>query len=200
MRPSGRCRVASVVLIAIGMLSGGCVAPTEGAAITPPPQIRPEPGGTYLAVGNRLLAAQEPALAMKAYLASIGVEGMSFAAFTGAGVAAYRQGLLTQSQRYFERASRLAPDSVVGPNNLGVVLFKLKEYYPASNSFRAAVALSSGESETALGNLNRVEAVIAVIEEGPDPNPALSHEVVRLGSSEFQLIESEPQHADDTAE
>jgi Tfp pilus assembly protein PilF len=200
MRSPGRRRIVSVVLIALGMLSGACAAPSEGAMADSEPLVRLLPGETHLAAGRRLLAAHEPALAMDAFDTSITAEGASFDAFTGGGIAAYRQGLLTLARRYFEEASRLAPESVVGQANLGVVLFELKEYYPARNAFRTAVALSSGENELALNDLNRVEAVIAEIEQGPAPNAALSREVVRLGSSEFRLKDSTSQQTDADAQ
>jgi tetratricopeptide (TPR) repeat protein len=108
--------------------------------------------------------------------------------------------LVTSARRYFEQATRLAPDSVTAQNNLGVVLLMLKEYYPAREAFRTAFALSSGQSEMAERGLNRVEAEIALIEGDGQANPAISHDVLRLGSSEFRLIESAPPRADVPAE
>ena len=81
-----------------------------------------------------------------------------------------------------------------------VLLYMLKEYYPARNAFRRAFALSNGESKMAERNLNRVEATIAQIEEIPATNPAISHDVIRLGTSEFRLIETASREADVMAE
>lgn len=192
MRPPEFRRVASGVLLAVGALSGTCIAPTAGAAADPEPQApTPQtvllPGESYLAAGRRLLVAREPALAMGAYLSEIASKGSSFDALTGAGIAAYQRGLLSLARRYFQGANRLDPESAVGLTNLGVVLLDLKEYYPARNALRTAVALTSGENALALNNLNRAEAAIDEIEHQPPPDAALSREVVRLGSSEFSL-------------
>jgi Tfp pilus assembly protein PilF len=195
MRPPGRRGFLSAVLIASGLLAGACAQPEgmpEGAAA----------GQTisYLSFGKRMLAAREPDLAMKAFLTSMSVEGISAEAMTGAGIAAQQLGLLTSARRYFEQARGLAPNSVVAHNNLGVVLYMLKEYYPARSAFRRAYALSSGKSEMAERNLNRAEATIVRMEVVPKTNPAISHNVIRLGTSEFRLIEAAAPETDLTAE
>lgn len=204
MRPPGRGRFLPAVLIASGLLAGACTRPegmAEGA--TAGAAVREAPAGqtnSYLSLGKRMLAAREPNLAMKAFLTSMSVDGISAEAMTGAGIAAQRQGLLTSARRYFEQARSLAPDSVIAHNNLGVVLYKLKEYYPARNAFRRAYALSNGKSEIAERNLNRAEATIARMEKVPKTDPAISHDVIRLGTSEFRLIETASPEADVTAE
>ena len=197
MRQPVRRGSLSAVLIASGLIAGACTQP-DGA--TAGATMREAPAGSYLALGKQMLAAREPDLAMKAFLTSMSVDGISVDAMTGAGIAAQQQGLLSSARRYFEQARRLAPDSMVAQNNLGVVLYMLKEYYPARNAFRRAFALSNGESKMAERNLNRVEATIAQIEEIPATNPAISHDVIRLGTSEFRLIETASREADVMAE
>ncbi len=205
MRPAGRREVMSAVLIVSGLLAGACTEPesmaegtTTGAAVPEAPA--GQTNNSYLSLGKRLLAAREPDLAMKAFLTSMSAEGISAEAMTGAGIAAQRQGLLTSARRYFEQARELNPKSVIAHNNLGVVLYKLKEYYPARNAFRRAYALSNGKSEMAERNLNRAEATIARMEKVPKTDPAISHDVIRLGTSEFRLIEAVSPEAEVTAE
>ena len=203
MRPPGRRGVLSAVLIASGLLAGACTR-SEGMAevATAGVAVREAPAGQtnpYLSLGKRMLAAREPALAMKAFLTSMSAEGISAEAMTGAGIAAQRQGLLTSARRYFEQARELNPNSVIAHNNLGVVLYKLQEYYPARNAFRRAYALSNGKSEMAERNLNRAEATIARMEKVPKTDPAISHDVIRLGTSEFRLIEDVSPEAEVTA-
>jgi Tfp pilus assembly protein PilF len=197
MRPPGRRGFLSTVLIVSGLLVGACArlesAPASASA-------GEAPAGSYLSLGKHMLAAREPDLAMKAFLTSMSVDGVSAEAMTGAGIAAQQQGLLTSARRYFEQARRLAPDSVTANNNLGVVLYKLKEYYPARNAFRQALALSGGKSEMAERNLNRAEATIAQMEEAAKTDPAISHDVIRLGSSEFRLMEAASPDAEATVE
>jgi Flp pilus assembly protein TadD len=145
---------------------------------------------SYLSQGNRLLAAREPDLAMKAFLNSMSAEGISAEAMTGAGIAAQQQGLLTAARRYFTQASELDPNSVVAHNNLGVVLYMMNEYYPARDEFRSAYAISSGKSAMAERNLNRAEATIASFEEIPETDPTISQEEIRRGNGAFQPIET----------
>ena len=147
--------------------------------------------GAFIELGRSLLASGEPELAYNAFLASIRVDGISADALIGAGIAVRKQGLLTQARRYFEKALELEPDSVSANNNLGVVLLHLREYYPARDAFRVAYAVSSGTSEVAERNLNRVEAVIAEIELAGQEDPNVSHRVVRLGSGVFRITPKE---------
>ena len=208
MRPPGRRGFLPAAMIASGLLAGACTQPEgmsegmatdaiAGAAVREAPAGQTSP---YLALGKRMLAAREPSLATKAFFASMNAEGISAEAMTGVGIAAQQQGLLTSARRYFELARELAPDSVIAHNNLGVVLYKLKEYYPARNAFRRAFALSSGKSEMAEHNLNRVEATIARLEEVPKTDPAITHEVVRLGNGVFRLVAAASPEAEATAE
>jgi len=201
MRLPGRCGFLSAALIASVLLAGACTLPgstAEGAAMREAPT--GQTTGSYLSLGKHMLAAGEPDLAMKAFLTSLSAEGISAEAMTGAGIAAQQQGLLTSAQRYFEQARGLAPESMIAHNNLGVVLYKLKDYYPARDAFRRAYLLSSGKSKMAERNLNRTEAMIALMEEVPKTDPAVSHDVIRLGSSEFWLLEAVSPEAGATAE
>jgi Flp pilus assembly protein TadD len=143
--------------------------------------------GGYLALGKRYLNIDQPELAYDAFMASIRVEGLTAEALTGAGIASEKQGLLTEARRHFDRALALDPESLAANNNLGVVLFRLREYYPAREAFRAAFALSSGQNEIAERNLNRVEEVVAQIEAAEKSDPAVSYRVVRLGTNEFRI-------------
>jgi len=200
MMPPGRRGFLSAILIATGLFCGACaelidaVAP-EASAISETPQ-----PASYLSLGNKLLAAREPDLAMKAFLSSMSVEGITVEAMTGAGIAAQQQGLLITARRYFEQASQLAPDSVIAHNNLGVVLYTLKEYYPAREEFKSAFALSSGRSERAMQNLDRAEAAIARIEKIPETDGTIAQEVISRENGEFQLIDSASPEADEIAE
>ena len=162
----------------------------EGS-LTPPPPLARRPDVTYLELGKAMLAAREPELALRAFNTSLSLEGFTAEAMTGAGIAAHRQGLVTLARRYFEKARDLAPDSIIARNNLGVVLFLLKEYYEARDEFRTAWRLSGENSDTARRNLDLVEETIALIEAGEKPDPAATQAVVRLGSDQFRLIERE---------
>ena len=176
----GRIPIASLLLAATALAA--CAAQDRPAE----PQQTAAPGA-YLVHGKRLLAINEPEAAFDAFMASIRVDGVSAEALVGAGIAAQKQGLLTASRRYLEQAARIDPASVAAHNDLGVVLFLLKEYYPARDAFRVAFALSSGTSEIAERNLNRADAVVAEIEQAGQEDPEISHRVVRLGTSAFRI-------------
>jgi Tfp pilus assembly protein PilF len=204
MRPPGRRGCLSAVLIVSGLLAGACTRPESVAedalAEAVVHEVPPGPAISYLTLGKRMLVAREPDMAMKAFLASMNADGISAQALTGAGIAAQQQGLLTSARRYFEQARDMVPESVIAHNNLGVVLYKMKEYYPARTEFKRAYALSGGKSEMAERNLNRTEATIAQLEMVPKTDPAISHDVMRLGTSEFRLVDAAPPEAEATAE
>lgn len=200
MTPKGGRGLHRTSLIALGLLATGCAPQDSTAALEPPPAVRPDGGQSYLALGKRFLASNQPALAMKAFAASMSAEGRSAAAVTGAGIAAERQGMLTEARRHFERARELAPESAVVHNNLGVVLYKLGDYHGARSAFRAALERSGGESRPARENLEQTEAAIARLELDPVANPAETWEVVRLGSDRFRLVEATPPEPDGEAE
>jgi Tfp pilus assembly protein PilF len=185
--------VASAMASALAL--AGCAMPPMDAGLEPPREQRPAAGESYLALGSRLLAQNEPALAMKAFNVSLSAEGISAEAMTGAGVAAARQGLLTTARRYFENARDLAPGSATAHNNLGVVLFWLRDYDAAAAAFRSALALPGGDSEAVRRNLARTEAALARLEEEGGDESAISQRVVRLGTSAFLLTEASPAEA-----
>lgn len=191
-------------LVALSLAAGACSAqgPTQGptAARDAPPQLRAGPDQSYLSLGRQLLATNEPALAMKAFNASMSAEGVSAEAMTGAGIAAQQQGLMGAARRYFERARDLSPRSPVVHNNLGVVLYDLKEYHAARAAFETALELSGGENESARENLERTEAEIARRGLAPMPDRPGTPQVVRLGTDRFLITEAPEEAPGDEAE
>lgn len=178
----------------------GCM-PQEGSlAAAPTAELASTPRESSLELGRRMLAAGEPALALKAFNVSLGTEGVSAEAFAGAGIAAQRQGLLNLARRHLQQAVRLDPGSASTHNNLGVVLHQLNEYHAARSAFRVALDLTGGGGEDgarARQNLARVEADIARLE-GGEAVPIETHRLVRLGSDQFRL-EPAPEPAPEPA-
>lgn len=190
MTPARRHGPATAVLMLAGFLCGACAAPSPDASLEAPTELRPAARETYLSLGNRLLAAKEPALAMKAFTRSITAEGLTPEALTGAGIAAQRQGLLSTARRYLVHARDMAPDSAIAHNNLGVVLLMLKDYDGARVAFRSALKLTGDENEEAIRrNLERAETALAARDEEAEADPAATQRVVRLGTSAFRLTE-----------
>ena len=96
-------------LLTVAALSvGACAAPGPVAELEAGPALSPAPRETYLALGARLLSANEPALAMRAFTASLSAEGITPEALTGAGIAAQRQGMLGAARQHLEHARTLA--------------------------------------------------------------------------------------------
>ncbi len=125
-----------------------------------------------------------------AFTASLTAEGLSAEAFTGAGIAAQRQGMLGTAREYLEHARKLAPRSAIAHGNLGIVRLAQKDYHDARSAFRSAMALSDGDGDEALRrNLERAEMAIAARESGAADDPAATRRVVRLGSDSFRLTE-----------
>ncbi len=147
----------------------------------------PAPKTTYLDLGRDLLRQNRIDLARDAFIRSLRVEGVTAAALTGAGIAAERQGLLSEAQSFFEKARAEVPDSVLAHNNLGAVHFRLGEYHAAKRAFQAAFALSSGKNGIAAQNLGLAELAIAreaEINPAPARNPI---RLQRLGSGAYKL-------------
>lgn len=190
VRPWGRA-ASTVTGLAAVLILGGCQNQIRTFDNTTDDQARAAlaaPGDTWINVGKRALVAGEYDLALEAFQQSLLAEGPTAEAFTGAGVAAEHLGLQTMAARHFAEARDLAPNSVAANNNLGVVLFRLKEYYPARQAFQTAFALSGGRDGLAIENLRKVEVAIAEIEAGQMwVDPAVNYSVRRLGSSEFEL-------------
>lgn len=179
-------RRAPVVVLMASVLLGACAPPGPVASLEPPADLSPGPSETYLALGNRLLAGGESALAMRAYSTSLGTEGVSVEALTGSGIAAREQGMLHRARRYFEHARDLAPGSANVHYNLGVVLLALNEYDAARSAFRTALALSGGDDAHIRHGLERAEAALAA-GNGATGRAVPARRVVRLGKDEFRL-------------
>jgi Tfp pilus assembly protein PilF len=190
MRPAALPPFLPLVLLVSALFVGGCAANSLQSEFEPPQRLPAVGAGGYVELGRRLLQIDQPELAYKAFLNAIRVDGLTADALIGAGLASEQQGLLTSARRYFKKAVEIDTNSAEAHNNLGVVLFRLREYHAARDAFRAAFALSSGRSGIAERNLNRAEAVVAQLEEAEQTDPAVSHRVVRLGTSEFRITPS----------
>ncbi len=157
-------------------------------APTPVPDAKP--GVSYLVIGKRLLDAGQHETALKAFLRSARIEGVTAAAMNGAGVAAENLGRTTEAREYFRRAVELDPNSILARNNYGVALYKSGDYHMARSAFEAAFALSNGQNAVAARNLGLVEHKIAEIEGDTPIMIDTGYNVVRTGSSVYSLTPS----------
>lgn len=184
MKPRAPRSGALTILLALALCACQFGQPDPLAELEPAAKLPPT-NGTYLNMGRQLLASNQPDLAQDAFIRSLRTEGVTAAALTGAGLASERQGLMHDARRYFEHAVRLAPNSVIAQNNLGVVLYRMGDYQAARRAFQTAFALSSGTSRIAEQNLGMTDMALARAEgrELPmSPNPV---PLQRLGTGEY---------------
>ncbi len=185
--------LAGMMLVLAGL--AGCKLipdPDPLSKLEAPPRL-PAPSTSYLDLGRQYLRAGQIDQAKNAFIRSMRVEGLTAAALTGAGLAAERQGLLTEARRFFERAKSRAPSSVLAHNNLGAVLYRMGEYHAAKQAFQAAFALSSGTNRVATHNLALSELAIKqrLRENQPElPNPL---PLQREGSGEYRILDPKEQ-------
>lgn len=117
------------------------------------PGVRAGPGGVApRIVGDRLMAAGEPELALAAYIRAVGADGPSpelDLAMAGANI---RLGRLGQAERLLRDVVRRRPDDARAWNDLGVVLVEGGRAGEAVGAFRRA-SEAAPENVTIAGNL-----------------------------------------------
>lgn len=136
--------------------------------------------------GRAALRFKDFSQAKKEFISSINQGGVSAAALTGIGLAEEGVGHLNEAQRFFRMALRLAPDSIMAHNNLGVVLFRSEKYHEAQQAFQSAFAISSGRSSIAQHNLRLANLAVAEIDAN-EAGVVEAHNLQRIGTSEYLL-------------
>lgn len=133
-----------------------------------------------LTVGHRLMAADEPELALKAYLRAAGEQGINADTLSAIGSANLALGRLGQAEQSLRRALEHDPAFVPALNNLGVVLMERGQVGEARAVFQRAFAEDSGASDAIRDNLKRA---IALSEAKPE---AVAEAESKKG--DFQLV------------
>jgi tetratricopeptide (TPR) repeat protein len=106
-----------------------------------------------LVVGHRLMAANEPELALRAYYRAAAEQGVNADVLSAIGSANLALGRLNQAEQILRRAIEEEPTFVPAINNLGVVLMELGDYGQARAVFQQAFALDSGQTDSIRQNL-----------------------------------------------
>lgn len=139
-----------------------------------------------LLVGDRLMAAGEYELALRAYSRAATEQGFNADTLSAIGSANLRLGRLNQAEKWMRRAVDEAPDSAVAWNNLGVILMEQGKYAEASEVFRRAFATDSGKSDQIRDNLRTALAKLGNTAYG-DENDNSNVQLVRRGTGDFVL-------------
>jgi len=106
-----------------------------------------------LVVGHRLMEANEPELALKAYYRAAAEQGVSVDTLSAVGSANLALGRLGQAEQILRRALEMDPTFVPALNNLGVVLMERGKLGEARVVFQQAYALDSGQTDSIRENL-----------------------------------------------
>jgi Flp pilus assembly protein TadD len=193
-------------LVAILLIVTAC-SPTGGLAnlldAAPIPADTAKPGKTAafapgvnpgkdsvdgLHVGHRLMAANEPELALKAYLRAAGKTGINADVLSALGSANLALGRLGQAEQILRRAVDADPRFVAAQNNLGVVLMERGQISEARVVFERAFALDSGQSDAIRQNLKRAIAMMEKsIYADEEPEKPLMN-LVRRGQGSYVLL------------
>lgn len=139
-----------------------------------------------LTVGHRLMAAGEYELALKAYYRAAGTRGASVDVLSAIGSANLRLGRLGQAEQMLRRAIEVDGTFVPAWNNLGVVLMEQGKAAEASEVFKRAFALDSGQSDEIRENLRR--ALAKLQNPGYDEDNNNQYKLVRRGNGQFLLL------------
>lgn len=140
-----------------------------------------------LLVGDRLLDAGQPELALRAYYRAAGEQGLNPETLTAIGAANLRLGRMGQAESQFRQAIDLDETHVPALNNLGVALMERDAFGEARRVFELAFAHDSGQSDAIRENLRqaiaRMENIIY-----SDNNNQKGPGLIRRGEGVYVLL------------
>lgn len=181
-----RTAIAALCFLAACGNTGG-LGPSEATRNVPPGADRRGEGVDGLLVGHRLLEANEPDLALKAYLRAASEQGINADVLSALGSANLALGRLGQSEQLLRRALELDPVFVPALNNLGVVLMERGQAGEARVVFQQAFALDSGQSDSIRQNLqSAIEKTEVSVYDPSVEEPKFS--LVRRGQGSYVLL------------
>jgi Flp pilus assembly protein TadD len=138
-------------------------------------------------VGDRLLDAGQPELALRAYYRAAAETGLTPDSLTAIGAANLQLGRMGQAERQFRQALQREDGHVPALNNLGVVLMEKGEYGEARRVFELAFAQDSGRSDAIRENLRlaiaRMENIVY-----SDDNNQKGPGLIRRGEGVYTLL------------
>lgn len=141
-----------------------------------------------LLVGHRLMAANEPELALKAYLRAAAEDGISVDTLSAIGSANLALGRLGQAEQILRRALEIDPTFVPALNNLGCALMERGKVGEARVVFQQAYALDSGQSDSIRENLKRAIARSEAAVYDASEDEAGTFQLVRRDKGQYVLL------------
>lgn len=166
--------------------TGGLLSSEPPSTVVPGADKRGE-GVDGLLVGHRLMAANEPDLALKAYLRAAAEQGINVDVLSALGSANLALGRLGQSEQLLRRALEVDPTFVPALNNLGVVMMEQGKAGEARVIFQQAFALDSGQSDSIRANLqSAIEKTEVSVYDPAQEEPTFS--LVRRGQGSYELL------------
>lgn len=160
----------------------GCQEPAD--ARPPPPPDDP------IEIGKRLLAENQPELALSAFnlgVASAGSAEARAVALTGAGVALLKLGRGGEARRLLEAALSLDPELATAHNALGVAHHDAGRYAAATASFRRASELTGGGDPEIRANLGMAEAALGDQTANAPTLDEFDYDVIQYGHGVYRL-------------
>jgi Flp pilus assembly protein TadD len=147
--------VVRTVMVCAALVAAGCT-PTGSLTDADParPGIDTDAASVDgLIVGHRLMASDEPELALRAYYRAAGELGLNADVLSALGSANLKLGRIGQAEALLRQALDEEEEFVPALNNLGVVLMERREYGEARRVFQQAFALDSGRTDAIRENL-----------------------------------------------
>lgn len=160
--------------------------PQELEIAAPPGTVVLQDGVDQILVGDRLMDAGEPELALRAYYRAAAATGINAEVVTAIGAANLALGRIGQAETQFRDALDLDERFIPAWNNLGVSLMEQGDYGEARRVFEHAFALDSGRSDAIRDNLR---LAIARMENNvyTEPNNQNGLGLIRRGGGVYEL-------------
>lgn len=177
------------LLLLLPLALGACTAGPGGVSRNLPYGVDPRGEAVDgLMVGHRLMAADQPELALKAYLRAAGEEGINTDVLSAIGSANLALGRLGQAEQILRRAVEQDSTFVPALNNLGVVLMERGKYGEARVYFQQAFALDSGQTDSIRENLKAAIARSEAAVYDPSQEQEGGFRLVRQEKGKYVLL------------